>query len=83
MRRAVFQVGEQVEVRCDHLREGELVNDWLGGQVVAADFRMVAVRLAWPVFTGDGRLAADRVLWCAHGSPRIRRPGEAKEQRSA
>lgn len=74
MPRTKFSVGEQVEVRCDHLRDGQRVRDWLAGQVVQVDHRMAAVRFETDVFSSNGWAVPDRVLWCAHGSPNIRRP---------
>ncbi len=71
---AKFVVGERAEVRCDHIRDGRRVNDWLAGTVVQVDHRMAAVKLDEDVFTANGHLASDRTLWCAHGSPNIRRP---------
>jgi hypothetical protein len=74
MARAKFVVGEQVEMRCDHLRDGKRVNDWLAGRVVQVDRRMVAVQFETDVYSSNGWRIPDRVLWCAHGSPNLRRP---------
>ncbi len=68
-----FAVGEQVEVRCDHIRDGERVNDWLKGTVVQADRRLAAVHFETDVFSSNGYPIPDRTLWCAHGSRNIRR----------
>ena len=73
MPREKFQVGERVEMRCDHIRDDKRVNDWLGGVVVEADHRMLAVRFGTDVYSSNGWLIPDRILWCAHGSPNIRR----------
>jgi hypothetical protein len=73
MPRPKFSIGESVEMRCDHLRNGERVNDWLRGKVVQADRRMIAVQLEAEVFSSNGWRIPDRILWCAHGSPNIRR----------
>jgi len=77
--RAKFEVGEAVEMRCLHRRDGRLVADWLPGIVAAADYRMLGVKFAVEVFTNNGLAIPDRILWCAHGSPNLRRPG-APEQ---
>ena len=74
MAREKFSVGERVEMRCDHIREGKRVNDWLAGVVVDADNRMLAARFEADVYSSNGWLIPDRILWCAHGSPNIRRP---------
>jgi hypothetical protein len=76
MPREKFAVGERVEVRCNHIKDGRLVNDWLPGIVVSADYRMAAVHFDTDVLSGNGWLIPDRILWCAHGSPNIRRPFE-------
>jgi hypothetical protein len=70
---AKFVVGEQAEVCCEHIADGKRVHGWLKGTVVQADYRMAAVHFETDVFTSDGHKAADRILWCAHGSPNIRR----------
>jgi hypothetical protein len=69
-------VGEQAEVLCYHVRDGELIREWLRGAVVHTDARMAAVRFDVPVFTNQGLPVPDRTLWSAHGSPRIRHVGE-------
>jgi hypothetical protein len=72
MRRSKFSVGDQVELRCHHLRDGRTVRDWLAGRVVEADQRMIAVKFETDVFASNGWLIEDRILWCAHGSPNLR-----------
>jgi len=74
MGREKFQVGERVEMRCPHLRDGQLVTDWLAGTVVKTDYRMAAIRFNTLVLASTGQLIADQVLWCTHGSPNLRRP---------
>jgi hypothetical protein len=76
MARAKFVVGEAVEMRCTHLREGQLVQDWLAGRVQQADARMVAVVFETEVFANNGWRIPDRTLWCTHGSQNLRRIGE-------
>ena len=77
MGREKFQVGERVEMRCPHLRDGQLVTDWLAGVVVRADYRMAAIQFDTLVLASTGHLIADQVLWCTHGSPNLRRPVES------
>jgi len=79
MSRSKFTVGEQVEVFCDHLRDGQRVNDWLAGKVVQVDLRMAAVQFETDVFSINKLLIPNRILWCAHGSRNIRRLGVAGE----
>ena len=76
MARAKFAVGEAVEMRCHHRRDGQYVVDWLRGQVVQAEARMVAVRLDGEVFANNGWPIPDRTLWCTHGSQNLRRVAE-------
>jgi len=73
MRRSKLTVGEQVEVRCHHRRANQVVRDWLAGVVVKVDARMAAIRFETDVFSNAGWLIPDRTLWCAHGSPNLRR----------
>ena len=82
MPREKFGIGENVEMRCDHSRNGQRVNDWLAGVVVSADMRMVAVQFNTDVYSSNGWRIPDRILWCAHGSPNVRRAGEKKETTS-
>ena len=60
---------------CYHLQDGQVVHDWLRGQVVQVDSRMAAVQFATNVYANNGWLIPDRILWSVHGSPRVRRPG--------
>jgi hypothetical protein len=76
MMRPKFEVGEAVEMRCLHRGDDQLVLDWLPGTVVAADYRMLGVRFEVDVFANTGQAIPDRTLWCTHGSPNLRRPGE-------
>ena len=73
MSREKFSVGEQVEMLCDHLRDGQQLHDWLIGTVVQVDYRMVAVRFETEVFSSNGWRIPDRTLWAAHGSRNLRR----------
>ena len=75
--REKFRVGEQVEMLCRHVRDGQATLDWLAGRVVQTDSRMVAVCFDTPVYSNDGWLVPDRTLWCTHGSRHLRRPGQA------
>ncbi|MEP7356374.1 MAG: hypothetical protein ABI847_03990 [Anaerolineales bacterium] len=73
---AKFVVGERVEMRCPHAQGGRLVNDWLAGVVVRADYRMAAVQFDQLVLSSTGQPIPDQVLWCTHGSPNLRRPAD-------
>jgi hypothetical protein len=76
MGRVKFAVGEVVEMRCAHRRDGRLVTDWLAGTVSAADQRMLAVRFEAEVFVAGQRIP-DQTLWCTHGSRNLRRLSES------
>ncbi|MDD2695721.1 MAG: hypothetical protein PHS96_09865 [Anaerolineales bacterium] len=68
----MFQVGGQVEVCCDHERDGNRVRDWLVGTIVQVDPKMVAVQFQQNVYLTDGWMVPDRVLWCPKDSANIR-----------
>jgi hypothetical protein len=74
MSREKFVVGEHVEMLCDHVRNGQRVNDWLAGVVTQVDDRMAAVQFDTDVFAANGWRIPDRTLWAAHGSPHLRQP---------
>jgi len=63
-----------VEVRCHHGQGGQIQHGWVAGEVVQADQRMAAIRFAVDVYSSNGWLIPERILWCAHGSPNLRRP---------
>ena len=67
-----YQVGDRVEVLCDHNRHGERVHDWLEGVVVQVDPKMLAVQFQENVYLTDGWMVPDHVLWCPKNSGGIR-----------
>ena len=67
-----YEVGDLVEVYCDHNRDNNRVRDWLQGVVVQADEKMVAVQFNEDVYLTDGWMVPDRVLWSQHTSDKIR-----------
>ena len=68
-----FVVGEQAEVLCDHIHNGERIHGWLSGTVIQVDRHLAAVRFDTDVYSDDGQLVTDQTLWCTHGSKHIRR----------
>ena len=72
MARPKFQLGDPVEMRCPHLKNGQVVVEWLAGIVVKADYRMAAVQFQLPVYTATGLPIPNNILWAAHGSPNLR-----------
>ncbi len=69
-----FDVGDTVEVFCDHEKGGQRVRGWLKGIVVQVDTKMVAVQFRTNVFLTDGWMVPDHVLWYPQNSPHIRAP---------
>jgi hypothetical protein len=67
-----FQVGDVVEVYCDHERNRERVRGWIGGIVVQVDNKMVAVQFRSNVYLTDGWMVPDRILWYPLNSEHIR-----------
>jgi hypothetical protein len=68
-----YNVGDRVEVYCDHEdQQGDRTRDWLGGVVVQADSKMVAIQFQENVYLTDGWMVPDHVLWCPQISSNIR-----------
>jgi hypothetical protein len=73
-----FQVGDTVEVFCDHEKNGERVRGWVKGIVVQVDNKLVAVQFRSNVFLTDGWMVPDRILWYPLTSDQIRDATYAK-----
>jgi hypothetical protein len=73
-----FDVGDSVEVFCDHEQDGERVRGWIKGVVVQVDNKLVAVQFRSNVFLTDGWMVPDRILWYSLGSDQIRNNSLAK-----
>jgi len=72
--REPYQVGDRVEVYCDHENTvGERVRDWLKGTVVQVDPKMLAVQFQENVYLTDGWMVPDHVLWVTKTSNNIRK----------
>ena len=67
-----FEVGDNVEVFCDHEKGRERVRGWIKGIVVQVDNKMVAVQFRSNVFLTDGWMVPDRILWYPLNSEHIR-----------
>lgn len=67
-----FEVGDTVEVYCDHELARERVRGWIKGIVVQVDNKMVAVQFRSNVFLTDGWMVPDRILWYPLNSEHIR-----------
>jgi hypothetical protein len=67
-----FDVGDTVEVYCDHEKNNNRIRGWLKGIVVQVDNKMVAVQFRSNVFLTDGWMVPDRILWYPLNSEAIR-----------
>ena len=76
-----YQVGDVVEVYCDHIQDEERVRGWLEGVVVQVDLKMVAVQFHEDVYLTDGWMVPDHVLWSPKDSPNIRRPKRRRRKK--
>lgn len=72
-----YEVGDIVEVLCDHERKGLRVNGWLKGIVVQVDDKMIAVQFRTSVYLTDGWMVPDHILWFPLTSTSIR-PSQRK-----
>ncbi|MFO7625099.1 MAG: hypothetical protein R6V73_12175 [Anaerolineales bacterium] len=80
-RNEAFQVGDHVDVFCDHDRNNERVRDWLEGVVVQVDPKMIAVQFKDNVYLTDGWMVPDHVLWIPKTSPHVR-PTQRRRKRA-
>ena len=78
----VFDVGNMVEVFCDHEKNNVRIRGWLKGIVVQVDAKMVAVQFRVNVFLTDGWMVPDHILWFTIGSQHIRPPRKKTSNRS-
>lgn len=67
-----YDVGDIVEVFCDHEKGTERIRGWLRGIVVQVDSKLVAVQFRTNVFLTDGWMVPDHILWFPHISQHIR-----------
>ena len=70
----VFDVGDIVEVFCDHEKGGQRIRGWLKGIVMQVDAKMVAVQFRSNVYLTDGWMVPDHILWYPVNSTNIRLP---------
>ena len=77
-----FQVGDTVEVYCDHEKNRDRVRGWIRGIVVQVDNKLVAVQFRSNVFLTDGWMVPDRILWYPLTSEHMRAvPGKKSAKR--
>jgi hypothetical protein len=82
----IFEVGDTVEVFCDHEKSRERIRGWVKGIVVQVDYKMVAVQFRSNVYLTDGWMVPDRILWYPVNSEHIRpvlgkKAGKEKEKK--
>jgi hypothetical protein len=77
-----FEIGDHVEVLCDHDYEDSRVRDWLDGVVVKRGHKKVAIQFHKNVYLTDGWMVPDRVLWCLITSQNIRKPEKGIQSKS-
>ena len=75
-----YQVGDTVEVMCDHEKNGDRIRGWLKGIVVQVDPKMVAVQFRSNVFLTDGWMVPDHILWYPQNSAHMRVPVKKSKQ---
>ncbi len=68
----VYDVGDVVEVYCDHEKTGQRIRGWLRGIVVQVDQKMVAVQFRSNVYLTDGWMIPDHILWYPLNSQHLR-----------
>ena len=74
-----FDVGDTVEVYCDHEKGSERVRGWLKGIIVQVDNKMAAVQFRTNVYLTDGWMVPDRILWYPLTSEHLRPLGTQKK----
>lgn len=67
-----FDVGDVVEVYCDHEKDGQRIRGWVKGIVVQVDSKMVAVQFRSNVYLTDGWMVPDHILWFPLNSHHLR-----------
>jgi hypothetical protein len=77
-----FNVGDRIEVYCDHEIDEERIRGWLEGTVVQVDPKILAVQFRENVYLTDGWMVPDHVLWCPKDSVNIRKPRRHRRRRS-
>jgi hypothetical protein len=67
-----YEVGDKVEVNCDHEKNGQRVRGWLRGTVVQVDDKNVAVQFRTNIYLTDGWMVPDQILWFPFDSANLR-----------
>ena len=67
-----FEVGDTIEVFCDHDIEDGRVRDWVEGVIVQVDPKLVAIQFNNNVYLTEGWMVPDRILWFPFDSKNVR-----------
>ena len=67
-----YEVGDTVEVFCDHEKNADRIRGWLRGIIVQIDPKLIAVQFRTNVYLTDGWMVPDRILWYPPNSEHIR-----------
>jgi len=67
-----FEVGDTVEVFCDHEKNRDRIRGWVKGIIVQVDHKLAAVQFRSNVYLTDGWMVPDRILWFPTNSEHIR-----------
>lgn len=67
-----FEVGDIVEVFCDHEKNRDRIRGWVKGIIVQVDHKLAAVQFRSNVYLTDGWMVPDRILWFPVNSEHIR-----------
>ena len=76
----IFEVGEIVEVYCDHEKNKDRIRGWIKGIVVQVDTKMVAVQFRSNVYLTDGWMVPDKILWYPFTSGHLRQHKPGRKQ---
>jgi hypothetical protein len=68
----LYDVGDKVEVNCDHEKDGQRTRGWLRGTVVQVENKMLAVQFKQNIYLTDGWMVPDQVLWFPFDSQHVR-----------
>ena len=77
-----YDVGDQVDVLCDHIRDEVRVRDWRHGVGGQADYKRVAIQFIEDVYLTGGWMVPDHVLWCQQNSDVIRKSKKRRRRKT-
>ena len=77
-----YEVGDRVEVSCDHDHKGQRIHGWLRGTVVQVENKMLAVQFKTDIFLTDGWMVPDHILWYPVHSTQLRKKVRTEQKRA-